>query len=62
MKTGSMPCHRCHRLKSTNNVRYCARCAEEVRAMEKRRPAPAAMEVAEPKPKNAIVFIEPNLD
>jgi len=60
MKTGSLPCRRCHRLKATDITRCCEACNVELRAMEKRRPtapAPAPAPV-----KNAIVFIEPNLD
>jgi hypothetical protein len=57
MKTGSMPCRVCHRLKPTDITRCCAGCTERLRNMEKRRPAPQ-----ETGPKNSTVFIEPNLD
>ena len=59
MKTTSI-CRRCHRLKPTDLTRCCAGCRTELRAQERRRPTPEAP-AASPEPKNALVFIEPNL-
>lgn len=64
MKTGSMPCRRCHRLKPTDITRCCVSCNVELREMEKRKThqydgpkdqPPAVM-------RGALTFIEPNLD
>ena len=65
MKTGSMPCRRCHRLKSTDSTRCCASCNEALRALEKRRPARVEaidLTKTDPPPRNALTFIEPNLE
>ena len=70
MKTGSMPCRRCHRLKPTDITRCCVQCNKELRAMEERRPAQVVEAIdlskTDPPPpaarRNAFTFIEPNLD
>jgi ribosomal protein L34E len=68
MKTGSMPCRRCHRLKHTDSTRCCTYCNEALRALEKRRPAQVeAIDLSRTDPppalpKNALTFIEPNLE
>ncbi len=65
MKTGSMPCRRCHRLKPTDITRCCASCNKELRALEQRKVRPEATpetKTAETAPRSAFVFIEPNLE
>ena len=40
MKSPSTICRRCHRLRAVDNTRACASCFADLRAMERRRPAP----------------------
>ena len=65
MKTTSI-CRRCHRLKPTDLTRCCATCVKDLRGMEQRRsarPEPEEKVVnVQAAARNAIVFIEPNLD
>lgn len=41
-------CRKCHRIKSTNNARYCAACADSLYAKPPRRAAPEPEAVEEP--------------
>jgi len=62
-----MICRRCHRLRSVNGARYCAVCAGELAAQERRRPAqvdPATAAVLTPSlaPPDAVPPVPPPPD